>query len=77
MAETPRTSDVDHETPPRMPRWVRVAAIVVGLLILTFLVLKLTGIGGDHGPSRHMSGAPAVAVSTSGGQNAPAVSAFE
>ena len=39
-----------------MPRWVKIAAIVVGLLILLFVVLQLTGIGGEHGPGRHMSG---------------------
>ena len=43
-------------SPPGMPRWVRIAAIVVGLLILVFVVLQLAGVGGDHGPGRHMSG---------------------
>jgi hypothetical protein len=39
-----------------MPRWVRVSAIIVGILIVLFLVLQLTGIAGEHGPGRHMSG---------------------
>ncbi|WP_185938582.1 hypothetical protein [Geodermatophilus aquaeductus] len=30
-------------------------AIVVGVLILVFLVLQLTGIAGNHGPGRHSS----------------------
>jgi hypothetical protein len=34
---------------------VKVSAIVVGILILVFLVLQLTGIAGDHGPGRHSS----------------------
>jgi hypothetical protein len=33
-----------------------VTGIVIGILILLFLVLQLTGIAGQHGPGRHMSG---------------------
>ena len=47
----PDTGDV----PPGMPRWVKVAAVVVGLLLLLFLVLQLTGIAGEHGPGMHSS----------------------
>ncbi|MQA10259.1 MAG: hypothetical protein GEU98_17245 [Pseudonocardiaceae bacterium] len=47
--------NTEHTLPPRMPRWVKVAAIVAGLLILVFVVLKLSGIGGEHGPGRHLS----------------------
>lgn len=37
------------------------AGIVVLALIVLFLVLRLTGVGGDHGPGRHLSQAvPAV-----------------
>jgi hypothetical protein len=38
-----------------MPRWVKVAAVVVGLLILLFVLLQLTGIAGEHGPGMHSS----------------------
>jgi hypothetical protein len=38
-----------------MPRWVKVAAIIAGLLLLVLLVLRFTGIAGEHGPSRHSS----------------------
>ena len=48
--------DAHSDLPPRMPRWVKVSAIVVGVLILLFLVLQLTGIGGQHGPGRHVTG---------------------
>jgi hypothetical protein len=41
--------------PPGMPRWVKVTAIVVGLLVLLFLVLQLTGLAGEHGPGMHSS----------------------
>ena len=40
--------------PPRAPRWVKVSAIVVGVLILLVVIVKLTGLGGNHGPGRHM-----------------------
>ena len=56
MTEPTQRADADRDTPPGMPRWVKIAAIVVGLLILLFVVLQLTGIGGEHGPGRHMSG---------------------
>jgi hypothetical protein len=38
-----------------MPRWVKVAALVVGLLILIVVILQLTGLAGDHGPGMHSS----------------------
>ena len=43
-------------SPPGMPRWVKIAAVIVGALILLFVILQLTGIGGEHGPGRHVSG---------------------
>jgi hypothetical protein len=42
-------------SPPGMPRWVKVIAIIIGILVVLFVVLQLTGIGGRHGPGRHMS----------------------
>jgi hypothetical protein len=45
------------ESGPGMPRWVKVSAIVVGVLILLVVVLALTGVlGGQHGPGRHIPG---------------------
>jgi hypothetical protein len=38
-----------------MPRWVKVTALVVGLLILIGVVLQVTGLAGDHGPGMHSS----------------------
>jgi hypothetical protein len=37
-----------------MPQWVKISLVVVGLLIALFVVLQLAGVGGDHGPGRHM-----------------------
>lgn len=51
-----RQSGAGPSSPPGMPRWVKIAAITVGVLIVLFLVLQLTGIAGEHGPGRHMSG---------------------
>ena len=56
MVEPGPRSDAARENPPRMPRWVRTAAIVVGVLLLAFLVLQLTGVAGQHGPGRHFTG---------------------
>jgi hypothetical protein len=47
--------DAGSDLPPGMPRWVKATAIVVGLLLLLFLVLQLTGIAGEHGPGMHSS----------------------
>ena len=44
-------SDRDLTTP--RPRWVKVFAIVVLLVAVLFVGLKLTGLGGNHGPGRH------------------------
>jgi hypothetical protein len=36
----------------RMPRWVKVSAIVGGLLVLMIVIMLLMG----HGPGRHITG---------------------
>ena len=72
MAETTPRTGTDESTPPRMPRWVKVAAIVVGLLVLLFVVLQLTGIGGEHGPGRHMSGLTTPNLGTPSIEHVPA-----
>jgi hypothetical protein len=56
MAEpTPRSSS-DRSTPPPMPRWVKLSAVVVGVLVLVFVILHLLDGAGGHGPGRHVSG---------------------
>ena len=41
--------------PYRTPRWVKITGLIVlGAVILLALVL-VTGIGGEHGPRRHLS----------------------
>jgi hypothetical protein len=56
MTEPSPPSDAERDMPPRAPRWVKIAAVIVGVLLLVFLVLQLTGLAGDHGPGRHFSG---------------------
>ena len=41
----------DHETPPGMPKWVKVSGIIIIVFILVGAVLLLSG---GHGPGRHM-----------------------
>lgn len=38
----------------RMPRWVKVLGIIIAVLILLGAVVLVTGIGGPHGPDRHI-----------------------
>ena len=57
-----RDADDTYSQPPGLPRWVKVTAIVVGVLVLLFLVLQLTGVAGQHGPGRHLSDGPAPAA---------------
>jgi hypothetical protein len=44
----------DRGSPPSTPRWVKVFVIIALVLVLLFVVLMFTGIGGEHGPGRHM-----------------------
>ncbi|MGM0883215.1 MAG: hypothetical protein ACQEXQ_19525 [Bacillota bacterium] len=44
----------NEDRPPSTPRWVKVAGIIVLVLVLLFVTMKLTGVGGHHGPMRHM-----------------------
>lgn len=41
---------------PGAPRWVKVSGIVAVVLVLLFVLLKITGVGGQHGPGRHFGG---------------------
>lgn len=51
-----------------MPRWVKISLVIVGALIALFVILNLTGRGGQHGPGRHVGsmnqGAPATIESS-------------
>ena len=58
--------DADGGQGPGTPRWVKMIGIVVAVVVLLVAVAKLTGIGGEHGPGRHVSGGPGSAVPAGG-----------
>ena len=45
-----------RESPPGMPRWVKVSGIIALVAVLLVVVVLLIG-GGNHGPGRHSGGA--------------------
>ncbi|MBT2521154.1 hypothetical protein [Arthrobacter sp. ISL-28] len=45
-------NEQDRETLTGPPRWVKVSAIVAGILILVAVAVMLLS-GGQHGPARH------------------------
>ena len=56
MAESTPRPTRDPSSPPPMPRWVKLSAVGVGVLVLVFVILHLIGGAGGHGPGRHLSG---------------------
>lgn len=46
-----------------IPRWVKVFVLVAAVLAILLLVVFMTGLGGPHGPGRHL-GAPSDQLST-------------
>jgi hypothetical protein len=73
MADRPPDPDTGDDTrvrptadrPPSTPRWVKVFGIIAIVVVLIFVVIRFTGVGGEHGPGRHT---PSGDV---GGQEAP------
>jgi hypothetical protein len=67
----------DRGSSPGTPRWVKVSAAIVLVLVLVFVVLKVTGLGGEHGPGRHTGGGETPPASVreadgAGGDTSPA-----
>ena len=56
MADLPPYRDPSDDTGvgPGTPRWVKVFAIILIVLVLLVGIIMFTGIGGPHGPGRHM-----------------------
>ena len=51
------------------PRWVKVTALIGLVVVALFVILLLSGRGGEHGPGRHGSapeGAPATQTHRTG-----------
>lgn len=40
--------------PYSTPRWVKVFGIIALILVLLFVIMIFTGVGGPHGPGRHI-----------------------
>ena len=49
---------------PGTPRWVKVFALIGGVVVALLVVLLLAG--GHHGPGRHLSAGPDVGSSAAG-----------
>jgi hypothetical protein len=39
---------------PSAPRWVKVFGIIAIVLVLLVVIIMFTGVGGKHGPGRHI-----------------------
>ncbi|PAQ09583.1 hypothetical protein CIT26_12845 [Mesorhizobium temperatum] len=39
---------------PGAPRWVKVSGIIAIVLVLLIIAVVFTGVGGPHGPGRHL-----------------------
>jgi hypothetical protein len=51
--------EADRDAPPRMPRWVKIPAIVIVVLVVLFIGLRVAGFEhgpGQHGPDQHGPG---------------------
>ena len=61
LAHDPLTGPATEDTPMadlppyRTPRWVKVVGIIALVLVLLIGIILVTGIGGGHGPGRHLS----------------------
>jgi hypothetical protein len=47
---------------PGTPRWVKVSGIIALVLVLLVGIILLTGLGGAHGPGRHLPSGDAPAI---------------
>lgn len=45
---------IDPPPYPGTPRWVKISGIIAIVLVMLFIIVKFTGVGGPHGPGRHM-----------------------
>lgn len=55
-SDGPAGGPLEHRT----PRWVKVALVLIGVLVVLIVAMMLLG-DGNHGPGRHLS-APAVSA---------------
>jgi hypothetical protein len=56
----------------KTPRWVKALGLAAVVVVALFVILQLTGLGGEHGPGRHTPGGGAnTTVETPGGHTGP------
>jgi hypothetical protein len=48
------TSAANPSPYPGTPRWVKVLGIIILILIILAVIALATGLGGPHGPGRHL-----------------------
>lgn len=66
------TMGPDPELTTPRPRWVKAFGIIAIVVVVLFVGLKLTGLGGNHGPGRHGGGGDtAPSGVTEGGGHTP------
>ena len=46
--------DTPRAGPPPTPGWVKVFGIITLVLALMVIIMIFTGVGGEHGPGRHI-----------------------
>jgi hypothetical protein len=79
-AESDTPARTERESSDGTPRWVKVSAIVFGILVLLIVIVFLVGGGplGGHGPGRHISGSqPTGQFGQQAPVSPPAVAGFE
>jgi hypothetical protein len=52
----------DRESPPGTPRWVKAFGIISLVLVLLVVLMMIFGVGGEHGPGRHIGSGDPVAT---------------
>ena len=52
----PYPGNTDTDAHPGAPRWVKAFGIALLVLVLLTVIIMKMGIGGEHGPGRHLNG---------------------
>lgn len=55
-------AEPEHPSSAGTPRWVKVSALIALIVALVFVLLAVTGLGGEHGPGRHAVGGTETAL---------------
>lgn len=73
MSQNPSVPDrtPTTRTPPATPRWVKVFIIIGIVVVLLVAILLVTGLGGPHGPGRHMPAGEVIEVTVVDAVGAP------